>query len=277
MIPLLERAHDDLAASQFALATLPVHVLVPLHEQVPECITRDALEKVLLTRVTAEQSWAIVDGTDRLPAWIAPFVVERLRHCGDEEARALFAWLVALPEGATSRERYELAVGRFERTPFEEFWHSQIGRCLSTGASWREQGRSFIELCIEGGRGFPAAVLHAALDSAALGHGASAEEHQRAILKRVHEETAKLLVARAERALRAGDHPGGDLFLSALISLDPGSFVGGALRRIGKIPVLPAEIVLRIDACAELVKASGRAPTADAFLEAFLVLTGHSS
>jgi hypothetical protein len=69
----------------------------------------------------------------------------------------------------------------------------------------------------------------------------------------------------------------GDRFLSAFMSLDSGSFIRGALHGLKKISDPPADIVARIEGCEELAGAGGRKPSDEAFLEAFLVLTGQKS
>jgi hypothetical protein len=93
----------------------------------------------------------------------------------------------------------------------------------------------------------------------------------------MHDETAKLLIERAEVEFNARKYEAGDLYLSAFMSLEPGSFISGALHRFGRRDDLPSDIVARVRACASLARAGRRAPTEDALYEAFLVLTGQSS
>jgi hypothetical protein len=248
----------------------------------PRFVTVEALTGVLRSRVSSTaESWAPSNEEPPLPAWIAPFVVERLHHCGEAEARILYEWLFGLPAATHDGDAYALAVLRFKHAvsgPRESFsdvswWTPRIGLHLSTGASWKTKGSNFIALCIDLGRGFPPETIRAALAAAAERDGASPDEHRRAILSKVHDVTAKLLVERAERALKAGDYSAGGLLLAAFTSLDPGSFISTALHRLRKTPNLPPEIMARIESCEELARAGGREPNEDAFLEAFLVLT----
>jgi hypothetical protein len=279
---LLDRAHDDLACAEFAVKTQPILVLLQLNKMFPKLVTSEAIQAVVPTRVSSNsETWAPPKGVDPLPEWMAPFVVERLRHCDDLEARVLYDWLFKLPAGTHEGDPYDLAVVRFKMAvsgPIEGFrnvawWTPRIGSHLSTGASWKTRGRDFIALCIDLGKGFPAEALQAALAAAGERDGASAKEHRGSILRKGHDVTAKLLVERAEAALKTGDYDKGDLFLSAFTSLDPGSFITGAVRHLRRIADLPTCIVARIAACEELAGAGGREPTEAAFMESFLVLT----
>ena len=100
---------------------------------------------------------------------------------------------------------------------------------------------------------------------------------RRSVLRKIHDEPARLLIERAEEALKSGDQVAGDIFLSAFMSLDPGSFISGPVHHLRKIPNLSAELFARIAACETLARAGNRAPTEDAFFEAFLVLTRQAS
>lgn len=275
VVAVLERAHDDGDVARYVLTTEPIPVLLRLHRKFPTHITADAIKSALPKRITSAVPW-VRSEDESLPNWMAPFVCERLLHCEDDEARFLYAWLFALPKGTHDADPYAIAVERFRHAPFASFWHSEIGRFLTTGTAWKSRGKAFIDLCIDIGKGFPPEVVHVALSTASDKDGATVEAHRTAILKRVHEETAKLLVERTEGAVRAGDEQMAARFLSALLSLDPGSFVGGPLSRLGKLPNISAEIGERIHACKALAKAGGRAPTEEGFFEAFLVLTGQS-
>jgi hypothetical protein len=278
VVPLLDRSHDDRAAAEFALKELPVIELVELHRKLPELITLDSVNRVAASRVdSSSESWATSRESTSLPEWLAPLVVERLRTCDEQEAHVLYEWLFALPAGAHQADGYGLALARFERAPLERFWHARIGTHLGTGASWKTRGRTFIDLCIRLGRGIPPGAIRAALDAAAETDGASVEKHRESILKKIHDETAKLLIERAEVEFNARKDEAGDLFLSAFMSLEPGSFISGALHRLGRRDDLPSDIVARVHACASLARAGRRAPTEDALYEAFLVLTGQSS
>ncbi|MBX3220872.1 MAG: hypothetical protein KF795_10155 [Labilithrix sp.] len=273
VVKLLHRAHDDGDVAKLVIDKTPLDVVLRLHRQFPDDVTEDAIKAALPGRVASPISWA--SASEPLPAWMAPFVVERVRRCEDhEEAKNLYEWLAALPAGAHDWDAYTLAVERFKRNPISSFWHARIGSFLNTGGTWKTRGRSFIDLCIELGRGFPPAVLHVALGASSDGNGPSAEDHRKPILRRIHEELAKLLVERADHALRVGDRESADLYLSALLSLDAGSFIGGPLHRLRKIDQLPDGVLARLDACQEMAKAGGRSPTEEGFFEAFLVLTG---
>lgn len=275
ILPLLEFAHDDLAVAKWSLGNLPVLRLLELHARFPTLLPLEAIQRELPNRARSlGESWVSDNGEVALPVWMAPYVVERLHHCGDAEACRLYRWLFLLPEGSHNADPYELAVERFRHEPIQRFWHPLVGRHLSTGTHWKKRGAAFIDLCIDLGFGFPPLTLRAALEAAAEEHGASAEKHKLSILRKVHDVTSKLLVERADAALRRGDHAAGDRFLSAFTSLDPGSFIGGAVHHLRKLSGLPEGISARIMACEELVRAGGRDPSEEAFLEAFLVLTG---
>ncbi|MBX3192990.1 MAG: hypothetical protein KF819_38755, partial [Labilithrix sp.] len=278
VVELLERAYDDLAAAKFALRTRPIIDLIHLHVRFPKLLPLEAVKSAVSSRVASTtESWVPRQGTSELPGWITPFVIERLRHCNDGEAQVLYEWLFAQAGRSHEGDAYELALARFERAPFERFWHHQIGRHLGTGSSWKTRGRKLIESCVDLGRGFPTEAVRAALAAAGAGDGASPEEHRRSIIRKIHDEAARVLVERADAALDAGDYEKGDLFLSALMSLEPGAFIGGAIHRLKRFGDLPGGVIARIEACEKLNRAGGRAPSEDAFFEAFLVLTGQVS
>ncbi len=273
VVALLDRPYDDLAAAKFALETQPVPALLDLHTRFPRLVERSDLEKALASRIGLTTGfWAPAEGAPSFPTWMAPFVVQRLEHGPDEEARALYEWLLTQPDDSHSSDLFSLALERFRRAPLAPVWHSHLARYLRTGTAWKSRGRTLIDLCIDLGKGFPPLTLRAALNAAREEDGASVDQHKSAILRRVHDEAAKLLVDRAARAFKAGELADGDLYLSALLSLDCGSFVRGALRRLRDIPDLPAAVIARIEACEALTHAGGRDPTEDAFHEAFLVL-----
>lgn len=286
---VLDRAHDDLAMAEFALKTLPLIELLGLHERFPRLITLHAIKKVAQDRVrSTSESWVPPEGGPRLHEWMAPLVAERLKHCEDPvEAKFLWGWLFDLPPESHKADPYELAIARFklavqDPAKHELFrshadWTTIIGRHLNSGSSWKTRGRDFVALCLDLGKGFPINVVNVALESATGDDGASPDDHRRAILRKVHDVTAKLLVERAEIAIKAGDFDKGDLFLSAFMSLDPGSFIRGALHRLRVMPGLPSDLVLRIEGCEELARAGGRDPSVDAINDVFLVLLGHKS
>ncbi len=231
VVGLLDGAHDDIAAANFALKTQPVLVLLHLSAMFPKLLTLEAIKSVLPSRVSSgSQSWAPPKGALPLPDWMAPFVVERLNHCDDAEARVLYDWLFTLPAGTHNGDAYALAVVRFklavsgspEGFRNVEWWTPRVGKHLSKGGGWKTRGRDFVALCIDLGKGFPPATLQAALAAAEDQDGAGAEKHRQSILRKVHDVTATLLIERAEVALKAGDYDKGDLFLSAFTSLDPG-------------------------------------------------------
>lgn len=287
---VLDRAHDDLAIADFALAKLPLIALLELHPRFPRLITVERIRNVAPSRVASNsEKWIPPEGGPSLPDWMAPRVVERLQHCEDpDEAKFLYDWLFALPPGSHNADRYKLAFVRFKLAitadpmKFEVLrrhtdWTPIIGRHLNTGSAWKTRGQEFIDLCLDVGKGFPPTVLDAALASAAEKDGASADEHRAAILRKVHDVMAKSLVERAAAAIKAGDFDAADLHLSAFTSLDPGSFVRGALHRLKREPNLSSGLVLRIEACEELAGAGGRAPSVEAINEAFFVLTRQKS
>ncbi|MGH7271988.1 MAG: hypothetical protein ACREJ3_16280, partial [Polyangiaceae bacterium] len=257
--------------------TLPMDVILHVHDRVHSIVRLKDVRAVAASRVTdSNDHWR-----PPLPEWMAPFVVDRLRHCDDAEARVLYDWFFSLSEGSRNGNPFELAVARFKLAVngppdvfrYIDWWTSRIGKQLSTGASWKTGGRDFIALCMDLGKGFPFEALQVALASAAEKDGASAEKHRQSILRKVHDVTATLLVERAEAALKVGDFDTGDLFLSAFTSLDPGSFIGGAVHHLRKIPNLPPRIIDRIGVCEELAGVGARKPSEGAIFEAFLVLT----
>lgn len=270
VVAVLDRSHDDLALAEHALANCAVADLLALHKDFPKLLPTARVLEALERRCSSKaERWE-----PPLPRWAAPVVVRRLAHCEDAEACALYDWLFSLPEGCHEGEAFELALARFEHAPFTPSWHVAIGRQLCTGTSWKSRGRRFIDTCIRLGRGFPPGVLRAAFEAAKGSGGSSVDDHRRSILRRIHDETAELLVDHAQRAFDAGDSERGDRFLAALLSLDPSSFIGSKLLRLRKVPGLPAEILDRIDACVAMARAGEQAPTAEGFIEAFLVLTG---
>jgi hypothetical protein len=284
VVRILEDAHNDVAVARFVVKTRPVGELLGYHVKLPSLITDAAIREILPLRVAdSERSWLPPDGVNQLPDWIAPFVAERLRFCINEEALVLFEWLFSKTRDNFVGDPFGIALMRFEisarrncSTGDWKYWCLPIAKHLETGEAWKTRGREFIKLCIELGKGFPLDVLDTALAASRNNDGISPEKHVRAILRRVHDETARLLIEFAEQAIISGDFDRGDCFMSALLSLDPGSFVGGALHHLGKTPNLPATLRDRIDACKCLAGSGNRAPTREAFREAFLVLTGQA-
>lgn len=271
VLPVLDKAHDDLAVAQFAFQELPVSELLLLHAKVPDLVTAEQLKQVLPKRIRDSQPW-LPPTVTRVPASLAPYFVERIRHCRENEARMLYEWLVSR---AGEGDLFDLAVYRFEtaakdRTPGKPVrfhWAERIGERLTTGAAWKRYGGVFIGRCIDRGLGFPRAVIERALAVAEK----SAEQ---AILRRAHEVAGRLLIERSEKAIVAGKHERAALFLSAFLNLDPGSFLAGPMHRLSKRPDLTSDLVDQVEACRILTRAGGRSPTIDGFLDAFLVLAG---
>ena len=176
VVGLLNRAHDNIAGAAFALKTQPVAALLRLHERFPQLLRIDAVRVAVGERVASTaESW-VLDEPMLMPQWMAPFVVDRLRHCGDAEARSLYGWLFTLPEGTHHGDPYVIAFERFKRAPLETFWHPCLGVHLVTGASWKTRGRELIGFCINLGLGFPPDTIRAALSVPDGRDGASAEE-----------------------------------------------------------------------------------------------------
>lgn len=282
---VLDRAHNDIAMAEFALETQPVGVLLHLHHQFPVLVSEEAIQRILSERVArAIDDWVPPDGPEKLPSWLAPWVPRCLEFCDEREARLLYDWLFSTPRDGVVADPLKVAMHRFQiavlaipidpSKPPWMFWCPRIAKHLVTGAAWKSRGRELIALCIELGRGFPPQVLEASLELAQGADDEAIEKHQKAILRRIHDETARLLVEYAERALTAGDLERGDLYLSAFLSLDPGSFIRGAVHHLRKLPGLTPELSARVDACKALAGAGHRNPTKEAFLEVFLVLTG---
>jgi hypothetical protein len=282
---VLDLAHNDIAMAAFALETQPVGVLLQLQQRFPDLIHVAAIERILPERVARRaESWVSRGGADELPSWISRWVPQRLELCDEEEARVLYDWFVFQPRPDVAADPFKLAMLRFKlavsstpadpRKPPWRYWQPRIAAHLLTGAAWKSRGRELIAPCIELGKGFPPQILEASLESPPSADDGARAKRQKAILRRIHDETARLLVEYAERALIAGELERGDLFLSAFLSLDPGSFIRGAVHHLGKLPGLTPELIARVDACKALAGAGHRDPTKGAFLEAFLVLTG---
>jgi hypothetical protein len=275
VVPLLEERTNDLRAAEYVLS-LPVNDILRVHNRLPDCLPLERVQRVVLCRVAAmNERWV-----PPLPEWMAPDVVERLRHCLDEEALDLYKWLSSQPPSSHTGNLRDIAVERFKlvvhagNRALIEAWFSWIGSYLTTRKAWKEQGRAYIETLVNLDCEFPRDVVTNAIRAATSTDGASAEEHGRAILRTTHEVVAMVFVERAEKAMKGGDWATGQRFLSAFMSLDPGSFISGRVHHLGKIPHLPEKVRALIEACEELTQSGEKAPNEAALSEAFAVLRG---
>lgn len=286
VVAVLDRANNDLAVKEFALARLPVGELLELHLAHPDLVSAEAVKAVLPSRFQEEHgTWVPSAGVHTLPEWMTPFALERLRYCGEQEARDLFGWLFLDGssretelrdvefEMAAARYHFAVAHGPWTGLPDWLYWSKVLGRHLATGKAWKDLGYGFIRECIKNGRGFPMQLIDDALDASPTADGRTRLERERAILRRAHEQTARVLVELAEESLHKGDAPSADRFLSAMMCLDPGSFIAGLLHHLQEHPAAPPELKERISTCNDLVRSGQGEPSREGLDEAFLVLT----
>lgn len=286
IVKAVELAHDDLGLANYVLDALPLHLVLHMQRRHPTLFDAGKVLRAAARRAgQASDCFATAEDVQLLPESFAPIVAARLLHCDDAEARILYDWLFSRVQDATLE--FETAAHRLrgsilspgsQREPSLLFanamyWAHLVGRHLTTGASWKNKGSELIRFCIQAGRGFPPPVLEAALGAARETGGATADEHRSAILRHVHDETAKVLVDLTETAID-NDVGKAERYLSALMCLDHGSFLGGALSRLRNKPNFPTSLSDRLEACLQLTRLGKRQPTSEAFIEAFRVLLG---
>lgn len=286
IVRAVELAHDDLGLADYAVDSIPVHLLLHLHRKHPSLLDVGKVAQAAQGRAAlVSECFATATDVQLLPDSFAPIVAKRLLHCDDDEARILHSWLFSKVQDATLE--FETAAHRLRGSilspgspgepslPFANamHWAPLVGRHLTTGASWKNKGSDLIRFCIQAGRGFPPPVLEAALGAARGTDGATADEHRSAILRHVHDETARVLVELTEPAID-NDVSKAELYLSALMCLEHGSFLGGALSRLRKKPNFPTSLIDKLEACLQLTKLGKRQPTSETFIEAFRVLLG---
>lgn len=290
--PLLEDPLNDPKAAAYVL-TLPMRRVLTVMAAGPELVRREDVESIAAARSTCAIEGD--DWTPPLPAWLAPHALGRAVHCGDVEALKLYAWLNQ--EGQSPDALFTLALERFrlnqkqlatfggtqvESQPPQSIrelgseWCRILGTFLATGTAWKGRGREVIKVCIDANLGFPYAILDAALGGTAAHDGASDSDHQRAILRKAHDVAAQAFVERAEAAMRAADWHRAQLSVEALLTLEPGKFLRGAVHHLRSIEGAPEALLASIDACVALLKTGGRDPTKADFLDAFSVLAGLS-
>lgn len=264
VIPLLDTPDNDVLARPYAF-TCPMAELLRLHEVLPRHFPREDMERSIAGRATSKgDRWPRT-----LPTWMAPYVIQRLRVCEDEEAQDLYAWLVEHPSPDVACDFFELAFERFRLSPLTQVWHPIVGRHLASGKDWKRRGIQVLAFCANYNRGFPPRLLTASLEAAHADDGVAADTHRKSILKAVHDETAKLFVARAELALRTQDWETARKTLDALRCLDPGRFIRGRIHYMQKIEPMPGDVRALLDVCEELAGIGGRNPSTEAIEEAF--------
>jgi hypothetical protein len=120
VVPLLDNPENDLAALPFALS-LPLNVVLYLHDKLPDVVTLDAVTSVVEGKVEGAERWHLP-----LPEWLAPYAIGRLRHCDDDEAQAIFDWLLIVPHEPSAL--LDAAVLRFKKRPRQpNLWVSHAG------------------------------------------------------------------------------------------------------------------------------------------------------
>lgn len=267
---LLRNPDDDIAAREYVLSSCSMDVVLFLHEQLGHHFSREVVELAAAARAKS--------GSDRwhqpLPSWMAKHVSERLHGCGDEEAVELYGWLLQQPPDVAEYDSFDVALERLRKSPLSEVWHAVVGSHLATGKDWKKRGRAVLEFYTTLNIGFPPQLLTAALQGAAAKDGATPDEHRRAILRVIHDEAAKILVRRAEDAMKGADWNTACQTFEALQCLDPGKFIRGPLRGLKKIPDVPRKVLDHIEACEELARAGGKLPSDQAILDAFTDLRG---
>lgn len=280
IVPLLDNPDAELAARAYALS-LPLHVILYLHDRLPVVITLDEVKSVIEGKVEGHEPWR-----PPFPEWVVPFAARRLHFCEEEEAHVLFDWLLTMPHDPEAM--LEAAVARFKKSLLEPKWHAFVGAALNTGRAWKDGSlggrekkgnptrerkgklvRGIVEFCVETNKGFPAALLEEARVHA------KDDASRDAIVSGLHDVTASVLVEYAERAIRAGDWEKAKRILAALHCLDPGSFISGPVQHLQKIAELPPEIARDVELCARIFKRpGGRAPTPEGHRDAFIELCG---
>jgi hypothetical protein len=264
VLPLLDNPDNDLAALPYALS-LPLNVVLYLHERLPDVVTLDAVKSVVGGKVVEAERWHLP-----LPEWLAPDALMRLHHCDDAEAKEIFDWLLTIPHEPSVM--LDAAFLRFRRNILEPRWHEYVGASLNTGKAWKQGrvAREIVEFCAEANVGFPPLMI-----SAAQKH-AKDDESRESIVRGLHDVTASVLVDHAERAIKVGDWKKASRVLEALLCLDPGSFISGPVQHLGKIvEQVPEDVARRIEMCARIFKRSGgRSPTLDGHRDAFVELRG---
>lgn len=269
VVALLENPDDDLAARKKALA-FPMDVILFLHERLRDHIPQDVVETAAASRTSSsDDRWH-----PPFPSWMATYVIERLRHCGDDEAKDLYEWLGTREADAVDHDHYGVARARLLQSPRDPTWQVIVGRHLATGKDWKKRGREFLEFYARHNGGFPRGLLTASLNAASAKDGATPDEHRAAILRTVHDESAVIFVQRAEEAMQQADWTTARQTLEALQSLDPGRFIRGPLHHLRKIPEVPRDVLAHVDACVELARVGGKEPSEEAFHDAFIALYG---
>lgn len=265
VVPLLDNPDNEIAALPYALS-LPLNVVLWLHENLPHVVTLESVKSVVPGKVASHEPWQ-----PPFPPWIGRYAVERLHdvHCDDPEAQAIFDWLVEVEHSPA--ELLDAALVRFKRAFLESKWHPHLGSALNTGKAWKQSplARDIVEFCVETNKGFPPTTITAAL------HHAKDDESRASIVRGLHDVTASVLVEHAERAIEAADWKKTERVLRALACLDPGSFISGPVHHLRKIAELPSEIGRLVEVCERIFKRpGGRSPTVEDHGEAFRELYG---
>lgn len=292
VVPLVDDPLNEHNALAYLL-TLPMRLIVDVMAKVPDLVRREDVECVAKAR--SSDSVDRDDWSPPLPEWLVPYVPARARTCGDDEARALYGWLEA--RGEDSDELFALALARLEAV-LEHLgrlrgeagsvernekvfacnrsttaWCQVLGAHLTTGTAWKAKGRRLIEWLVDRGAGFHPSTLEAALGGASARDGASAAEHQEAILRKAHDVAGRVFIDHAEKAMRAGDWGRAERLLDAFATLEPGKFLRGPLHHLRSVEGAQ-RLATQLDACEGLLKTGGRSSRADDFLHAFNVLGG---